>query len=72
MIGNLKDNEGNPQCGRDSARDTPFELFGSSSTLAVYWKDPDWLNSDRDTDNWWNKEKAFEDWWEKTRENQKR
>ena len=27
-------------------------------------KDPDWLNSDRDTDNWWNKEKAFEGWWE--------
>ena len=35
------------------------------------WKDPDWLNSDRDTDNWWNKEKAFEDWWEKTGENHK-
>jgi hypothetical protein len=34
-------------------------------------KDPDWLNSDRDTDNWWNKEKAFEDWWEKTGENHK-
>ncbi len=36
------------------------------------WKDPDWLNSDKDTDNWWNKEKAFEGWGEKTRENHKR
>ena len=38
------------------------------------WKNPDWLDSDRDTDNWWNKEKekAFEDWWKKTKENYKR
>jgi hypothetical protein len=26
------------------------------------WKDPDWLNSDKDMDNWWNQEKAFEGW----------
>jgi hypothetical protein len=23
------------------------------------WKNPDWLNSDKDMDNWWNKEKDF-------------